>query len=295
MGVGLDITVKNSVQQIEVECVLALEAKQQQQHQQHQQTQHQQQQPQQWTRNTLVHSRWNRFKGKTAKAGGVKEKRVQYAAWDDVNVIAHGLLQLGQGLKEHVDKTKAQLRDVSGRLAAVNGTVGELGRRTQRLRAEGEALGALGGGLGERQRRLLNATAELRERADEARLERRAAGERLGRLEEKVDGLLLNGCCCGGVGDGGGGGGEEEARGNTAAAAKNESRVIQSMLEAQNKRIDDLMERIQLQQEKLDKQNTRIRSLQSQIQQTQEVTKSGKADAVIQTFSVEQQDSPVGK
>lgn len=39
----------------------------------------------------------------------------------------------------------------------------------------------------------------------------------------------------------------------------------QMMLEAQNRRIDDLMERISLQQEKLDKQNVRIRTLQSQV------------------------------
>lgn len=37
------------------------------------------------------------------------------------------------------------------------------------------------------------------------------------------------------------------------------------MLEAQNRRIDDLLERIRLQQEKLDKQNVRIRTLQSQV------------------------------
>lgn len=39
----------------------------------------------------------------------------------------------------------------------------------------------------------------------------------------------------------------------------------QLMLEAQNRRIDDLLERISLQQEKLDKQNVRIRTLQSQV------------------------------
>lgn len=39
----------------------------------------------------------------------------------------------------------------------------------------------------------------------------------------------------------------------------------QLMLESQNKRIDDLMGRIRLQQEKLDKQNVRIRTLQSQV------------------------------
>lgn len=37
------------------------------------------------------------------------------------------------------------------------------------------------------------------------------------------------------------------------------------MLENQNRRIDDLLERIRLQQEKLDKQNMRIRTLQNQV------------------------------
>ncbi|KAJ3595738.1 hypothetical protein NHX12_005041 [Muraenolepis orangiensis] len=213
------------------------------------------------------------------KAQSGKEKRVQYAAWDDVNVIAHGLLQLGQGLKEHVDKTKAQMKDLSGKLKALNGTVGDLGRESHRLRAEGEALRLRAGGLEEREGRLLNVTAELRERAEEARQEHRAAGERVSRLEEKVDGLLLRG--------------PADTNAN-AVRNSSESRVIQTMLEGQNKRIDDLLERIQLQQEKLDKQNMRIRSLQSQIQHTKEVAKSAKAEAMIQSIGMEQQDSPNG-
>uniref|UniRef100_A0A3Q3W1D9 Fibrinogen C-terminal domain-containing protein n=1 Tax=Mola mola TaxID=94237 RepID=A0A3Q3W1D9_MOLML len=36
----------------------------------------------------------------------------KHASWDDVNVVAHGLLQLGLGLKEHVDKTKVGMRDL---------------------------------------------------------------------------------------------------------------------------------------------------------------------------------------
>uniref|UniRef100_A0A8C4YD33 Angiopoietin like 4 n=1 Tax=Gopherus evgoodei TaxID=1825980 RepID=A0A8C4YD33_9SAUR len=52
---------------------------------------------------------------------GSKERKVQFASWDEVNVIAHGLLQLGHGLKEHVEKTKGQLRDLGGRLSAHNG------------------------------------------------------------------------------------------------------------------------------------------------------------------------------
>uniref|UniRef100_A0A3Q2QT52 Uncharacterized protein n=1 Tax=Fundulus heteroclitus TaxID=8078 RepID=A0A3Q2QT52_FUNHE len=57
-------------------------------------------------------------------------RREKHASWDDVNVVAHGLLQLGQGLKEHVDKTKVQMRDISSKLKAFNGTVAELERRT---------------------------------------------------------------------------------------------------------------------------------------------------------------------
>ena len=41
--------------------------------------------------------------------------------------------------------------------------------------------------------------------------------------------------------------------------------VLQWMLENQNKRIDDLVDRTRLQQEKLDKQTIRIRTLQNQV------------------------------
>lgn len=121
------------------------------------------------------------------KAGAEKEKRLQFAAWDDVNVIAHGLLQLGQGLKEHVDKTKVQMRDVVAKIKVYNRTVGELARESQRQRAEGEALRARARGLEDREARLLNVTAELREETDEMRGERTALRGRLSRLEERLD------------------------------------------------------------------------------------------------------------
>lgn len=129
-------------------------------------------------------------KGASPAGGAAKEKRVQYAAWDDVNVIAHGLLQLGQGLKEHVDKTKVQMRDVSSKLKVFNRTVTELGRESQRLRAEGEALKARAQGLEDREGQLLNVTAELREKAEEMQQERRTMSERMSRLEEMVDSML---------------------------------------------------------------------------------------------------------
>lgn len=129
-------------------------------------------------------------KGGSPSGTATKEKRVQYAAWDDVNVIAHGLLQLGQGLKEHVDKTKVQMRDISGKLKVFNRTVTDLGKESQKLRVEGEALKALAHGLEDREGQLLNVTAELRDKAEEMHQERRTMSERMSRLEEKVDSML---------------------------------------------------------------------------------------------------------
>ncbi|XP_054482836.1 angiopoietin-related protein 4 [Anoplopoma fimbria] len=214
-------------------------------------------------------------KGGSSSGSAAKEKRVQYAAWDDVNVIAHGLLQLGQGLKEHVDKTKVQMRDISTKLKVFNRTVTELGKESQKLRVEGDALKARARGLEDREGQLLNVTAELREKAEEMQHERKAMSERMNRLEERVDSMLQG----------------DAVLPDTNAGAKNSSdaRSIQLMLEAQNKRIDDLMERIRLQQEKLDKQNVRIRTLQSQVQQTRQRPSSRSGNTGI----AEQHDSPV--
>lgn len=129
-------------------------------------------------------------KGGSPSGSAAKEKRVQYAAWDDVNVIAHGLLQLGQGLKEHVDKTKVQMRDISSKLKVFNRTVTELGKESQRLQVEGEALKARAQGLEDREGQLLNVTSELREKAEEMQQERRTMSERMSRLEERVDSML---------------------------------------------------------------------------------------------------------
>ncbi|XP_030016855.1 angiopoietin-related protein 4 [Sphaeramia orbicularis] len=219
-------------------------------------------------------------KGGSSSGGAAKEKRVQYAAWDDVNVIAHGLLQLGQGLKEHVDKTKVQMRDIATKLKVFNRTMTEFGKESQKLQQEGEALKARARGLEDREGQLLNVTAEMREKTEEIQQERRTMGERISRLEERVNSMLQ--------GDG--------VLPDMNAGNKNSSdaRNIQMLLEAQNRRIDDLMERIRLQQEKLDKQNVRIRTLQSQIQQSRlrPSPRSSSTDASAQSSIVEQRDAP---
>lgn len=42
----------------------------------------------------------------------------RFASWDEMNVLAHGLLQLGHGLREHVERTRGQLGALERRLSA---------------------------------------------------------------------------------------------------------------------------------------------------------------------------------
>lgn len=107
------------------------------------------------------------------------------ASWDDVNVVAHGLLQLGQGLKEHVDKTKAQMREVDGKLRAFNGTVAELERRQ---RQQGESLAARLKELEDRERSLEELAKEVRAGVEEANGRSEGFLTRMEKVEEKVEG-----------------------------------------------------------------------------------------------------------
>lgn len=110
--------------------------------------------------------------------------RDKHASWDDVNVVAHGLLQLGQGLKEHVDKAKAQMRDVNAKLKAFNGTVADLERKQQE---QDEALKARSKEVEERERLAADLAEEVRVKVEEVKKQSEDLHSRMDRLEEKVD------------------------------------------------------------------------------------------------------------
>ncbi|XP_059923864.1 angiopoietin-related protein 4-like isoform X2 [Gadus macrocephalus] len=143
--------------------------------------------------------------------------RGPYASWDDVNVLAHGLLQLGQGLKEHVEKNKAQVREVNVRLRSLNGSLVEL--------ASARGVKGAGAGVELELERGEGVVAGLRAQTEELRSERLGLRTRLERVEEK------------------------------------------RTLAAQNRRIDDLLEKIRQQQDKLEKQGLHLQALQTKVGQ----------------------------
>nr|XP_020467730.1 angiopoietin-related protein 4-like [Monopterus albus] len=171
------------------------------------------------------------------RAGPSRDK---HASWDDVNVLAHGLLQLGQGLKEHVDKTKAQMRDINTKLKTFNSTVAELKRKQQE---QDEALKARGEEGEERVKMAAELAEEVRVKMEEVKKQSEDMHSRMDRLEEVLTEPTLDGSNSNHSGD----------------------PFIQRLLAAQNRRIDQLVEKIKQQQDKLEKQSLHLQSLQSKV------------------------------
>uniref|UniRef100_A0A8C0G6N4 Angiopoietin like 4 n=1 Tax=Chelonoidis abingdonii TaxID=106734 RepID=A0A8C0G6N4_CHEAB len=166
---------------------------------------------------------------------GSKERKVQFASWDEVNVIAHGLLQLGHGLKEHVEKTKGQLRELGGRLSAHNGSLGLLLRQTREAQEQGGQLRAAVRELQGRDQQLFGLSEALREKLQQMAGDKAELQGRLEQLEGKIRQVLQG------------------------RPSENQS----SLMDAQNTRIEELLQKVKQQQYKLDKQNLQIKSLQS--------------------------------
>ncbi|CAI5685016.1 angiopoietin-related protein 4 [Oreochromis niloticus] len=160
-----------------------------------------------------------------------RRAREKQASWDDVNVVAHGLLQLGLGLKEHVDKAKAQMSDINTKLKAFNGTVAELERKQ---REQDEAMKARSKGPEESQR--------LAELAEEVKKQTADLNSRMDWLQGALTERML----------------DSNDSGHSGVP------MIQLLL-AQNKRVDQLEEKLKLQQDKLEKQSLQLQALQNKI------------------------------
>eukprot|EP00061_Rhincodon_typus_P009403 g32885.t1 len=167
------------------------------------------------------------------KGSSTKDRHMQFASWDEVNLIAHGLLQLGHGLKQHVDRTKEQLRQVMEQLHSHNRSLSELAGRLAEQRSGLEPPNLSGP-------HLLQVSASLRAKVEEMEQDRLRVDRALRNLEEKVDSLVN--------------------RDRTGSSING----IRSMMETQSRNINELLTKIEDQQLQLEKQKVQIQILQNQ-------------------------------
>uniref|UniRef100_A0A8C5P9Q7 Fibrinogen C-terminal domain-containing protein n=1 Tax=Leptobrachium leishanense TaxID=445787 RepID=A0A8C5P9Q7_9ANUR len=200
--------------------------------------------------------------------GMSSEKKVQFASWDEVNVLAHGLLQLGHGLKEHVDKTKSQLKEITGKMSQQNASLMDLLKQAKEIRENGEMLKSRMLELEDNEKELHDFSQRLRDKMLEISSGRQQLNQRLESIEDNLQQM------------------EPVKRQNRS---DKECRSIQSLMETQNQRINELLEKIKMQQTKLDKQNQQIKKLQTKIHSDQ--MESHKQRLNLQNVSTELQSN----
>ncbi|XP_051828435.1 angiopoietin-related protein 4 isoform X2 [Antechinus flavipes] len=157
----------------------------------------------------------------------------KYASWDEVNVIAHGLLQLGHGLREHVERTEGQVNDIYRRLQARDPACDDPQRRA-RHSSEGS-----------QPQSPEESRANLTAQGTDSHLEPKDAAQPESELQplEAKDG--------------------QAAESSTGGAAWRAVSSLQTQLRAQNSRIEELFQKVAQQQQHLEKQNLKIQRLQS--------------------------------
>ncbi|OPJ77586.1 angiopoietin-related protein 4 isoform B [Patagioenas fasciata monilis] len=137
------------------------------------------------------------------------------------------------------------MRELGSRLSAHNSSMGRLLRQAREAQERGERLRASVRELEGRGRQLLNLSEALRQRLEEVAADKAEIQDRLEQLEGRVR-LAL------------------QARPAENQSAKDLG-ALQSLMDAQNLRIEELLQKIKQQQYKLDKQNLQIKSLQSKV------------------------------
>ncbi|XP_066492522.1 angiopoietin-related protein 4 [Tiliqua scincoides] len=177
-----------------------------------------------------------------ALPGASSKERGKAASWDEVNVLAHGLLQLGHSMKEHVESTRGQLRELGSRLSLHNASLALLERRADEQQQLSRAQRLLDD-------RVADLSGQLRALLGDLSAHKAAVRQRL----ERLDGRLRQA-------------GPDNGSGSPRALAPpTELGALQTVMNHQNLRIEELFQKIKQQQYRMDKQNLQIKSLQSKV------------------------------
>lgn len=117
------------------------------------------------------------------------ESRSRFAMLDDVRLLANGLLQLGQSLREFVHKTKAQINDIFQKLNIFDRSFYQLSVVTNEIKEEEEELRKTTSFLKVNNEEIKNLSLEINSKINSILQERSQLQSQMGNLEEKLQGL----------------------------------------------------------------------------------------------------------
>lgn len=113
----------------------------------------------------------------------------RFAMLDDVRLLANGLLQLGQSLREFVHKTKGQMNDIFQKLNIFDRSFDHLSVVTSEIREKEEELKKTTNVLKANNEEIKNLSMEINYKINGIMQERTQLQSKVGSLEEKLRGL----------------------------------------------------------------------------------------------------------
>ncbi|XP_053493023.1 angiopoietin-related protein 3 [Ictalurus furcatus] len=172
------------------------------------------------------------------------EAKSRFAMLDDVRLLANGLLQLGQSLREFVHKTKGQINDIFQKLNIFDRSFYQLSVVTSEIKEEEEELKKTTSFLKNNNEEIRNMSLEINSKVNSILQERGQLESQVGNLEEKLQGL---------------------SQSIVPLEQLQEITALKDVISTQEKTIKDLLKSVKEQHEQLDSQKNKIKSLEEKI------------------------------
>ncbi|XP_062854085.1 angiopoietin-related protein 3 [Trichomycterus rosablanca] len=172
------------------------------------------------------------------------EARSRFAMLDDVRLLANGLLQLGQSLREFVHKTKAQINDIFQKLNIFDRSFYQLSVVTNEIKEEEEELKKTTSFLKVNNEEIKNLSLEINSKVNSILQERSQLQSKVGNLEEKLQGL---------------------SKSMVPVEQIQEIDALKDMIDTQDKTIKELLRSVREQHEQLNFQKIKIKSLEDKL------------------------------
>ncbi|XP_051929414.1 angiopoietin-related protein 3 [Hippocampus zosterae] len=168
----------------------------------------------------------------------------RFAMLDDVRLLANGLLQLGQSLREFVHKTKNQINDIFQKLNIFDRSFYQLSVVTSEIKEEEEELKRTTGVLKTNNEEIKNLSLEINSKINNIVQEREQLQSKVGSLEERLKGLSEH---------------------KLHPDQLKEITALKEMIETQEKTITSLLKAVHEQHEQLDHQKIQIKNMEEKL------------------------------
>lgn len=172
------------------------------------------------------------------------EAKSRFAMLDDVRLLANGLLQLGQSLREFVHKTKAQINDIFQKLNIFDRSFYQLSVVTSEIKEEEEELKKTTNFLKANNEEIRNLSLEINSKINSILQERTQLLSKVGSLEDRLKGL---------------------SQSVIPADQLSEITALKDVIEAQEKTITSLLKAVNEQHDQLDHQKIKIKNLEEKL------------------------------